>query len=276
MTATTTADPVVNRTHGSTFSDTVVLTWRNLKRIPRIPELAAFAILQSVMFVLLFAFVFGGAIPLPDGGSYKEYLMPGIFAQTLAFASATTCVGITDDMQKGLVDRFRSLPMVRSAFLTGRTIADVVYNAGILVVLMVTGLAVGWRVRDGVLSFLAAFGLALLFAYAMSWLGVFLGQLTPTVETAQQVAFTAIFPITFVSNAFVPLQSLPGWLQPFAEWNPVSTLTASMRELFGNPNPVNGTAFPSEHPILMTVVWCAAFVVIFAPLAVRRYRDISK
>ena len=276
MTAIATADSVADRTHGSAFSDTVVLTWRNLKRIPRIPELAAFAILQSVMFVLLFAFVFGGAIPLPDGGSYKEYLMPGIFAQTLAFASATTCVGITDDMQKGLVDRFRSLPMVRSAFLTGRTIADVVYNAGILVVLMVTGLAIGWRVRDGVLSFLAAVGIALLFAYAMSWLGVYLGQLTPTVETAQQVAFTAIFPITFVSNAFVPLQALPGWLQPVAEWNPVSTLTASMRELFGNPNPVNGTGFPSEHPILMTIVWCTAFVVIFAPLAVRRYRDISK
>lgn len=274
MTATSTA--VADRTRGSAFSDTVVLTWRNLKRIPRIPELAAFAILQSVMFVLLFAFVFGGAIPLPGGGSYKEYLMPGIFAQTLAFASATTCVGITDDMQKGLVDRFRSLPMVRSAFLTGRTIADVVYNAGILVVLMVTGLAIGWRVRDGVLSFLAAVGIALLFAYAMSWLGVYLGQLTPTVETAQQVAFTAIFPITFVSNAFVPLQALPGWLQPVAEWNPVSTLTASMRELFGNPNPVNGTGFPSEHPILMTIAWCAAFVVIFAPLAVRRYRDISK
>jgi ABC transporter DrrB family efflux protein len=166
--------------------------------------------------------------------------------------------------------------MVRSAFLTGRTIADVVYNAGILVVLMLTGLAIGWRVRNGVLPFLAAVGIALMFAYAMSWLGVYLGQLTPTVETAQQVAFTAIFPITFVSNAFVPLQALPGWLQPFAEWNPVSTLTASMRELFGNPNPVNGTGFPSEHPILMTVVWCTAFVVIFAPLAVRRYRDISK
>jgi ABC-2 type transport system permease protein len=258
------------------FSDTVVLTWRNLKRIPRIPELAAFAILQSVMFVLLFAFVFGGAIPLPDGGSYREYLMPGIFAQTLAFASATTTVGITDDMQKGLVDRFRSLPMVRSAFLTGRTIADVAYNAGILVVLMVTGLAVGWRVRDGVLSFLTALGLALLFAYAMSWLGVFLGQLTPTVEVAQQVAFTSVFPITFVSNAFVPLQALPGWLQPFAEWNPVSTLTAAMRQLFGNPNPPSGTGFPSEHPVLTTVLWSVAFVAVFAPLAVRRYRDISK
>jgi ABC-2 type transport system permease protein len=272
MTAAVDAAPV----RGSALADTLVLTWRNLKRIPRIPELAAFAILQSVMFVLLFAFVFGGAIPLPGGGSYREYLMPGIFAQTLAFASATTTVGITDDMQKGLVDRFRSLPMARSAFLTGRTFADVAYNAGILVVLMVTGLAVGWRIRAGLPGFLGAIGIALLFAYAMSWLGVFLGQLTPTVEVAQQVAFTSVFPLTFVSNAFVPLTALPGWLQPFAEWNPVSTLTAALRDLFGNPSPPGGDRFPSEHPVLMTVLWAAAIVAVFAPLAVRRYRDISK
>jgi len=261
---------------GSVLSDTLVVTWRNLKRIPRIPELAAFAILQSVMFVLLFAFVFGGAIPLPGGGSYREFLMPGIFAQTLAFASATTTIGITDDMQKGLVDRFRSLPMARSAFLTGRTIADVVYNAGILIVLMLSGLVVGWRIRDGVVNFLVAMALALLFAYAMSWMGVFVGQLVPTVEVAQQVAFTVIFPITFLSNAFVPPQALPGWLQPFAEWNPVSTLTASMRDLFGNPNPFIEGGFPAEHPLLLTVIWSLVFVAIFAPLAVRRYRDTSR
>ncbi|HYT10221.1 MAG TPA: ABC transporter permease [Mycobacteriales bacterium] len=264
-------------TGGSALADTLVVTWRNLKRIPRIPELAAFAILQSVMFVLLFAYVFGGAIPLgQSGGSYREFLMPGIFAQTLTFASATTTVGVTDDMQKGLVDRFRSLPMARSAFLTGRTFADVVYNAGILVVLMLSGLAVGWRVHGGLGNFLGAIGLALLFTYAMSWMGVFLGQLVPTVEVAQQVAFTTIFPITFLSNVFVPLQTLPGWLQPVAEWNPVSTLTASMRHLFGNPNPPNGTAFPAEHPVLLTLIWTVVIVAIFAPLAVRRYRDTSR
>lgn len=260
----------------SAFSDSVVVTWRNLKRIPRIPELAAFAILQSVMFVLLFAYVFGGAIPLPGGGSYREFLMPGIFAQTLVFASATTAIGITDDMQKGLVDRFRSLPMARSAFLTGRTIADVAYNAGILAVLMITGLAVGWRIRDGLLPFLGALGLALLFTYAMSWLGVFLGQLVPTVEVAQQVVFTTIFPITFLSNAFVPLNALPSWLVPVAEWNPTSTLTAAMRELFGNPNPFASEAFPSQHPVFMTIIWCGVIIAIFAPLAVRRYRNSSK
>ena len=273
MTAATQARP---RPSGSAVTDTLVVTWRNLKRIPRIPELAAFAILQSVMFVLLFAYVFGGAIPLPGGGNYREYLMPGIFAQTLAFASAVTTIGITDDMQKGLVDRFRSLPMVRSAFLTGRTIADVFYNLGILLVLMVSGLAVGWRVRDGVLAFLAGLGIAVLFAYAMSWIGVFLGQLVPTVEVANQVVFTVVFPITFLSNAFVPLESLPSWLQPVAEWNPVSTLTASMRDLFGNPNPPSGSGFPADHPVITTVFWCVGIVAVFAPLAVRRYRNSSK
>ena len=157
---------------GSALSDALVVTWRNLKRIPRIPELAIFAILQSVMFVLLFAFVFGGAIPLPGGGSYREFLMPGIFAQTLAFAAATTAIGMVDDMAKGLIDRFRSLPMSRSAFLTGRTVSDVVYNLGILIVLLLSGLAVGWRVHEGLGRFLAGVGLALLFAYAMSWVGV--------------------------------------------------------------------------------------------------------
>jgi ABC transporter DrrB family efflux protein len=264
------------RIHGSALPDTLVVTWRNLKRIPRIPELAAFAILQSVMFVLLFAYVFGGAIPLPGGGSYREYLMPGIFAQTLTFAAATTTVGVTDDMAKGLVDRFRSLPMARSAFLTGRTFADVVYNAGILVVLMLSGLAVGWRVHNGLGSFLFAVTLALLFAYAMSWLGVWVGQLVPTVEVAQQVAFTTVFPITFLSNAFVPTTTLPGWLQPIAEWNPVSALTASMRDLFGNPNPFGDGGFPAEHPELLTLVWTAVFVAVFAPMAVRRYRDTSR
>ena len=142
-------------------ADALVITWRNLKRIPRIPELAIFAILQSIIFVLLFAFVFGGAIPLPDGGSYREFLLPGIFAQTVAFASVTTAIGMCDDLNKGIIDRFRSLPMARSAVLSGRTLSDVVYNAGILVVLMVSGVAVGWRVHTSVGEFLAGVGLLL-------------------------------------------------------------------------------------------------------------------
>jgi len=276
MSATHTAAPVDRARSGSTLSDSLVVTWRNLKRIPRIPELAVFAILQSIMFVLLFAFVFGGAIPLPGGGSYREFLMPGIFAQTLTFAAATTSIGMVDDMAKGLIDRFRSLPMARSAFLTGRTVSDVVYNAGILIVLMLSGLAVGWRVREGVGRFLLGVGLALLFAYAMSWVGVWLGLLVPTVEVGQQVAFTAIFPLTFLSNAFVPLDTLPGWLRPFAEWNPVSCITAAMRELWGNPNPFASDSFPAEHPVLLSLIWTVVIVAIFAPLGVSRYRSMSR
>jgi ABC transporter DrrB family efflux protein len=261
---------------GSALSDSLVLTWRNLKRIPRIPELAVFAVLQSIMFVLLFAFVFGGAIPLPGGGSYREFLMPGIFAQTLTFAAATTATGMTDDMAKGLIDRFRSLPMARSAFLTGRTVSDVVYNAGILVVLMLSGLAVGWRVHEGVARFLAGVGLALLFAYAMSWVGVWVGMMVPTVEVAQQASFMVILPLTFMSNAFVPTETLPGPLQPVAEWNPVSAITAAMRELWGNPNPFGDGGFPAEHPVLLTLIWTVVLVAVFAPLGIAKYRASSR
>ena len=166
----------------SAANDSLLIGWRNLKRIPRIPELAIFAILQSIMFVLLFAFVFGGAIVIPGGGDYKSFLMPGIFAQTIVFAAGTTAIGMTDDVAKGIVDRFRSLPIAHSAVLTGRTFADVIYNAGILCVLMATGFVIGWRVDTGIGSLIAGFGLLLLFAYAMVWLGVFLGLNVPTVE----------------------------------------------------------------------------------------------
>ena len=255
--------------------DGLIITERNLRRIPRIPELAIFAILQSVMFVLLFAFVFGGAIPLPGGGSYREYLLPGIFAQTIAFAAATTAVGITDDLHKGIIDRFRSLPMARSAVVSGRTISDVVYNAGILVVLMLTGLLVEWRVHTSIPEFLGGVGLLLLFAFAMSWIGVWLGLMVPAVEVAQQVAFTTIFPLTFLSNAFVPTQTLPSLLQPIAEWTPGSALTAATRRLWGNPSPFGGTGFPADHPVELTLIWVAVILLVFVPLAVRRYQRIS-
>jgi ABC-2 type transport system permease protein len=256
--------------------DGLIVGWRNLKRIPRIPELAIFAIIQSIMFVLLFAFVFGGAIPLPGGANYREFLMPGIFAQTIAFASATTAIGMADDMHKGIIDRFRSLPMARSAVLTGRTFADVVYNAGILVVLMLSGLAVGWAVHASVPSFLLGVLLLLLFAFAMSWIGVWLGLSVPTVEVAQQVAFITIFPLTFVSNVFVPTQTLPAFLQPIAEWNPVSILTAAIRQLWGNPNPFAASGLPAEQPVLLTFVWVAVILAVFVPLGVRRYRSTSR
>ena len=257
------------------WNDGLVVTWRYLKRIPRIPELAIFAIIQSIMFVLLFTIVFGGAIPLP-GVSYAEYLMPGIFVQTLTFASATTAIGMTEDLNKGIIDRFRSLPMARSAVLFGRSVSDVIYNGGILIVLMLAGLAVGWSVNNGIAPFLFGVVLALAYAFAMSWVGVWLGLRLPSVEVAQQVSFIVILPLTFVSNVFVPLGTLPEWLQPIAAWNPVSTLTASLRELWGNPNPFPAKGLPGEYPILVTLGWYVVLLAVFAPLGVRRYRSISR
>ncbi len=276
---TTTSRPAAPRIRGGlrqAANDGLTITWRNLKRIPRIPELAIFAVLQSIMFVLLFAFVFGGAIPLPGGGNYREYLMPGIFAQTIVFGAATTAIGMSEDVHKGLIDRFRSLPMARSAVLVGRTLSDVVYSCGILIVLMLSGLVVGWTVRTGFVPLLEGVGLLLLFAFAMSWIGVWLGLSVPSVEVAQQAVFIVLFPITFVSNAFVPVATLPAVLQPIAEWNPVSTLTASLRGLWGNPNPFTSTGIPAQHPILVTLAWIVIIVAVFAPLGVRRYRSMNR
>lgn len=256
--------------------DGLIIAGRNLKRVPRIPELAIFAIMQSIMFVLLFAYVFGGAIPLPGGGSYREFLIPGIFAQTVVFAAATTAVGICEDINKGLMDRFRSLPMARSAVLSGRAIFDVVYQAGIVIVLMLTGLVVGWQVHTGVPEFLAGIGILLLFVFAMSWVGIWLGTMVPTVEVAQQVSFTVILPVTFLSNVFVPPETLPGILETFAEWNPTSSLTASLRDLWGNPNPYGTDSFAAEEPVLLTLIWIAVIVCVFAPLAVARFRSLSR
>jgi ABC-2 type transport system permease protein len=276
VSATTTIGRVQTGGLRQEISDGLVMTWRNLKRVPRIPELWIFAILQSIMFVLLFAYVFGGAIPLPGGGSYTDYLMPGIFAQTIVFASATTAITLTYDLTKGIIDRFRSLPMARSAVLSGRTFADVVYNAGILVVLMLTGLAVGWRVHTGVAELLAGVGLLLLFTFAMAWVGVWMGLSLQTPEATQQLAFTVLFPVTFISNVFVPTPTLPDWLRPIAEWNPTSALTAATRQLWGNPNPFAATGFPAEHPIELTLIWVVVLVAIFAPLGIMKYRAMSR
>ncbi len=189
--------------------------------------------------------------------AYREYLMPGIFAQTIVFAAATVAIGMCDDINKGIVDRFRSLPMARSAVLTGRSVADVVYNAGILVVLMVTGFVVGWTNHNGIVGAPRRRRPAAAVRLRDVWIGIWLGTSVPSVEVAQQVSFTVLFPITFVSTAFVPLAALPDWLQPFALWNPVSTLTVSLRQLWGNPNPTALTTDSpaTQEPILVTLIW---------------------
>ena len=205
-----------------TATDGWVVAKRNLIKIKRVPEILVFVLISPIMFVLLFAYVFGGAI---DAGSvdYKEFLVPGIFAQTVVFGATFTGAGLAEDMQKGIIDRFRSLPMSSSAVLVGRTTSDVVYNVLSLVIMALTGLLVGWRIRDGVVDAVVAFLLLLLFAYAISWVMAYVGLLVPSVEVINNASFIVIMPLTFVSNAFVPLSSFDGVLLRFVEWNPVST-----------------------------------------------------
>jgi ABC-2 type transport system permease protein len=258
------------------ITDGLVLTGRNLRQIPRVPELLVFSTIQPIMFVLLFAYVFGGAIHAPAPGGYREYLLAGVFVQTVAFTCGTTAVGLAEDMQRGLIDRFRSLPMSRSAVLVGRTVADLVRNVLIMAIMIVCGLIVGWHVRDGVLKALAAIALILLFCYSMTWVGALLGLSVPNAETANTAGFIWLFPLTFLSNAFVPVTTLPGWLQPVATWNPVSATVTAARTLFGN-SPIFGHngALPNTHPILVSVFWSILVLAVFVPLSVRKYARVT-
>ena len=254
-------------------ADGMVVTKRRLIKIKRLPDLLIFSSIQPIMFVLLFAYVFGSAINVP-GVDYKEFLMAGIFTQTVAFGSALTAVGLAEDLQKGIIDRFRSLPMARSAVLVGRTTSDLLNNVLVVVIMSVCGLLVGWRIREGVLSAVAAYALLLLFAFAMSWVSATIGLTVRSVEVAQSAGFIWLFPVTFLSNAFVPSERLPTVLRVIAEWNPISAVVASLRDLFGNvgPNVPVGGSFPQQYPIVMAVGWSLLLLAIFVPLSVRRYR----
>jgi ABC-2 type transport system permease protein len=256
------------------LSDVWVLTKRSIARIRREPETLSEVTIQPVMFVLMFAYVFGGAINIPGGGSYHEYLIGGMLGMGLAQTAPGTAVAVVTDMSTGLIDRFRSLPMSRAAVLTARTIADLLTQMiGALVVAGV-GLAIGWRVHTNAGDVIEAFALALLFGYAFTWAGVCLGMVLRSPEAAQQTGFVIFLPLTFISSAFVPTQGMPGWLQPIAEWNPLSSLAAACRELFGNPNPAAAVqVWPAQHPELAVLCWSAAMLVVFAPLAVRLYRS---
>jgi len=256
-----------------TLSDSLVITRRNLIKVKRVPDLIVFATLSPIMFVLLFRYVFGGAINLPDGITYAEFLLPGIFAQTVVFGSTTTGASIAEDLQKGLVDRFRSLPMSRSAVLIGRTVADLGLNAISIVVMALTGLVVGWRINSSVPEAVGGFLILLVFAFAVSWMMALVGLLVRTPEVVNNASFIVIFPLTFVANTFVPLESFPSVLRTFAEWNPVSTVVQAARDLFGNQPasvPV-ADAWSLQNPVLYTLLWAAAILVVFVPLAVRAY-----
>jgi ABC-2 type transport system permease protein len=255
------------------LQDGMVVTKRNLIKIKRIPDLLIFSSIQPIMFVLLFAYVFGGAIEVP-GVDYTEFLMAGIFTQTVAFGGGLTAIGLADDMQKGIIDRFRSLPMARSAVLVGRTTSDLLNNVLVVVIMSICGLIVGWRINNGFWSALAAYALLLSFSYALSWVFAVIGLSVRSVEVAQSAGFIWLFPLTFLSNAFVPTETLPTWLQPVAEWNPVSSVVAATRELFGNTGgmPPASDAFPMQHPILVSTFWIILLLAIFVPMSVRKYR----
>jgi ABC transporter DrrB family efflux protein len=233
----------------------------------------AFVLIQPLMFVLLFAYVFGGSIDIP-GGNYREFLIAGIFAQTVVFGATFTGAGLAEDLQKGLINRFRSLPMSRSAVVAGRTASDVVYNALSILVMSIAGLFVGWRIRGSVLDAIAGFALLLFFSYAFSWVMACVGLLVPTPEVVNNASFVILFPLTFIANTFVPSDNLPGVLRTIAEWNPISTLTHAVRVKFGNipvgtPDP---TAWPLQNSVLYSLVWAIALIVIFAPIATRLYQ----
>ncbi len=255
------------------LADGATVARRNVIKIKRVPEVLVFVLISPIMFVLLFVYVFGNSIDIP-GGSYREFLMGGIFAQTVIFGATFTGAGLAEDMQKGIIDRFRSLPMSRSAVVIGRTASDVVYNTLSLVIMTLTGLLVGWRIHNGFLSALAGFAVLLLFAYAISWIMAYIGLLVPSVEVINNASFMVIFPLTFIANTFVPVENLPTPLRIFAEWNPVSAVTQAARELFGNipfgaPEP---TVWSLQNPVIYTLIWVVLFIAIFAPLSVRRYK----
>ena len=248
-------------------SDTLVLAARNLKRIPRQPDLLTAYTIQPVMFVLLFVYVFGGAISTP-GFDYVDFLMPGIIAQSIAFGGFTTALGLSEDVQKGLIDRFRSLPMSRAAVLTGRTISDIVLNCLSIAVLLTVGFLAGFGFIGATAGDIVL-GLVLLIflGYAFSWVFALVGLYSSSPETANAIGFTAIFPLTFASSMFVPVESMPDGLRQFAEANPFTTITDALRSLWLNT--------PANTDVWMAFVWCAILVAVFAPLAVKRYRRVT-
>ena len=255
----------------------MIITQRQLRLLTRVPEVLIFSTIQPVMFVLLFRYVFGGSISTDQPGGYVQLLMPGIFVQTVAFTLAGTASGLAEDMKKGLIDRFRSLPISQLALIMGRTLGDSLLNIVVLAVMGIAGFMVGWRPTSGLLSVVIGFVFLLLFGYALSWVGIFVGLSASDARVVQNVSFIITFPLTFLSNAFAPTTGMPRALQYFAEWNPVSTMVAGCRDLFGLENQFGATAgsFPSENPLLTSFLYMIIIMAIFIPLSVRKYKRSS-
>jgi ABC-2 type transport system permease protein/oleandomycin transport system permease protein len=267
MTTNATAAADVRRARKSALRpvrDAAAIAGRNLIAYRRVPQLLVFSTIQPVIFVLLFRYVFGGAVKTPPGVPYVDYLMPGIFVQTTVFGAIGAAVGLATDLKSGLLERFRSLPMARSAVLAGRTTADLARNVFVAALMAVVGFAVGFRVHTSALGFLAGMLLVLLFGYVLSWVFATVGLAVGDPETAQAAAFPVMAPLVFASSAFVPVSTMPSWLQPFAEHQPVSVTASAVRALM-----IGG---PTTSYVLQSLAWCAAILLVFVPVAVRRYR----
>src|SRR5438445_4126331 len=273
MTTTTAPAPIATgsgRMHvGWAVSDALAMTRRNLLRYLRLPNLLVFSTIQPVMFVLLFAYVFGGAIKgaLPPGVKYINFLMPGIFVQTVIFGSTQTGVGLADDLSRGMVDRFRSLPMARSAVLAGRTLSDTVRNVFVVLLMTGVGLAIGFRFHGGFLPSIGGLALAVFFGLSFSWISALIGMSVKDPEASQAAGFIWIFPLVFASSVFVPVQTMPTWLKMFARNNPISHTANAIRGLTQGG--------PVWNPLWLSVGWIAAILVVFVPLSVNRYRQVQ-
>ena len=269
MSATAIDVPIAEERHGfqrfaGAVSDSAAMTWRGLLTYLRVPQLLVFSTIQPVIFVLLFRYVFGGVVQSDISVPYVDYLLPGVFVQMTVFGAMTTSVGLATDLKSGLLERFRSLPMARSAVLAGRTTADLFRNLFVIVLVILVGFAVGFRVHTDVLGALAGMGLVLLFAYSLSWVFAGIGLAVGDPETAQAAAFPLVAPLIFASSAFVPVDSMPGWLQPFAEHQPVSVTASAVRALM-----IGGE---TASYVWQSLAWIVAIIAVAAPLAVRKYR----
>jgi ABC transporter DrrB family efflux protein len=261
------------------LGQSLTVVWRNLLHIRRMPEMLLDVTIQPIMFVLLFAFVFGGSIAATGGVDYKEFLLPGIMAQTMIFSSFVVAIGLTNDLEKGIVDRFKSLPMSRAAVLVGRSISSILHSSIGIVVMALTGLAIGWRIRTSFLEGALGFGVLLAFGFAMIWVGIWVGSWLKSVEAVNGFMFTVMFPVTFIANTFVPTEDMPSWLRFIAEWNPTSSLTLALRQLWGNDGGVpvpEDAALPLHHPVISTLIWAVLITAVVAPAALAAFRRRSQ
>ena len=258
---------------GNVIGDAWVVARRGLLHMRRQPEALADVTLQPVLFVLPLAYGFGGAIQV-SGGGYREFLMGGIFAQTIVFGAFGVAIALAYDRSNGAIDRFRSLPMARGAVLGGHAVASLIRGLLPIVLMSLCGLIVGWRIHTSVADAVGGYALMIAFSFAVIWLGVLLGSLLPSAEAVQGVAFVVIFPVTFIASTFVPVGTLPGVLRTIAEWNPVTAMSEALRQLFGNPRGDFGAdpPWPLDHPVPYSLIWIAAMVAVCAPLAIRAYQ----